>query len=178
MGTGTAGLFPLCWNLLCIWIPCGCILDQCFGDNILYECWVLKAFRKTVESNSYLNSSAAANKLPTLGPKLPGGTCCEMSGKESRFGTEPVFSLHGWEGLWTCLGYCNHAKCGSLYCCPTSSPCKPATILLPINLSEHMVANPVQNACSWSRYHLGPVGPYSYYWGSAIRILSSSLPRN
>lgn len=52
----------------------------------------------------------------------------------------------------------------SVALCTAAQPAAHASLqLLPINLSEHMVANPVQNACSWSRYHLGPVGPYSYY---------------
>lgn len=96
MGTGTAGLFSLCWNHLCIWrwIPCRHILDLCFGDTILYKCGFSRLSERYWKATAVYTLTAAANKLPTLGPELSDGTCFEMLGKESPFGTEPVFSLH------------------------------------------------------------------------------------
>lgn len=90
---------PLCCSFLCVWswIPCRCILDQCFGDNILHQLGAPRLSERQWKATAVQTLPATANKLPTLSPGLSDGTCSAMLEMESPFGTGPVFSLAGWE---------------------------------------------------------------------------------
>lgn len=120
---------PLSCNFLCVWswIPCRCILDQCFGDNILHMLGAPRLSEKQWKATAVQTLPATANKLPTLSPGLSDGTCSAMLEMENPFDTDPGFSLVGWEWPPVDLsGCCDGAEVVLL-----SSPHKPMIFLLP-----------------------------------------------
>ena len=152
-GHGDSSFFPLCCNLLCIWIPHSCILDQYFGDNIPHKFGAPRLSERQWKATAVLTLPVTANKLPTL----PWAIWWHMP-----------WNVRDGNPLWhrACLflGWMRMTDCESVWAAVAmlsvsllsiaAQPAAHASLWYSsYPVSEHTAANHVQNGYLWSNYY-------------------------